>query len=204
MSTDWERFETLCKRAKRNVEQASDKLPIGRLRPIADELSRLSKLLSIQVPFALRIHEESASIVVYSPDGQMAAEWAIWTLARKRMPQAHRFGIPPGETPVVPVRTYHHVKQLREDVLSAMTDWIDWLEDRRNRSDSADRKADNRRKTEGKIPANDRVLKLARKIKKEMPVIGNKSQIARDFCDGDEQDAKNLLRQLRRFQHLLK
>jgi hypothetical protein len=71
-------------------------------------------------------------------------------------------------------------------------------------SGAADSKTDNEKKSPPPLPDNHDVAKLARKINKEMPVVGNKTAIARDYCDGDERQAQNLLRQLRRFPHLLK
>src|SRR5262249_39216237 len=47
------------------------------------------------------------------------------------------------------------------------------------------------------------VLRLAKKIDKEKRNGSSQKQIALDFTDGDEQKADSLLRQLRRYPHLL-
>lgn len=69
----------------------------------------------------------------------------------------------------------------------------------------ADSKTDNRRKIFRHIPGNPAVVKLAKKIKRELPHGGTKKDIALDYTDGNEQLAKTLLRQLQpsRFGHLL-
>ena len=53
------------------------------------------------------------------------------------------------------------------------------------------------------VPENPEVLKLAKRIKRELPKGGTMIDIARDFADGDETKANTLLRQLRRYPHLL-
>ena len=53
------------------------------------------------------------------------------------------------------------------------------------------------------IPANPQVLKLAKKMNKDLANGMSKIEIARDFCEGDEKKAKSLLRQLRRYPDLL-
>jgi hypothetical protein len=68
---------------------------------------------------------------------------------------------------------------------------------------SADRHADN----DKKIPENPDVVKLITRIskasKKAKNSRVNKTEIAVDFCDGDKKKAASLLRQVRRFPHLL-
>jgi len=67
----------------------------------------------------------------------------------------------------------------------------------------ADSKTDSLRKTGSVLPENSEVLKLAKKIKRDLPKGGTKVEIARDFANGDEKKAQNLLRQLRRYPVLL-
>ncbi|RIK74925.1 MAG: hypothetical protein DCC68_22145 [Planctomycetota bacterium] len=69
--------------------------------------------------------------------------------------------------------------------------------------DGADSKTDNRKKIRQFVPENSDVLKLAKRIKRELPKGGTRNDIARDFTDGDEKKAQSLLRQIRRFPHLL-
>ena len=65
-----------------------------------------------------------------------------------------------------------------------------------NETDISPRKSHN-------VPGNRDVLRLAKKIKKERPRGVSMIDSARDFCEGNEQRAKSLLRQLRRYPHLL-
>lgn len=53
------------------------------------------------------------------------------------------------------------------------------------------------------VPDNPDVAKLANKIRRERNDVPNMLDIARDFTNGDEGKAENLLRQLRRYKHLL-
>ncbi|MFC1597189.1 hypothetical protein ACFL5Q_04520 [Planctomycetota bacterium] len=61
----------------------------------------------------------------------------------------------------------------------------------------------NPRSTSSLIPENPEVLQLAKRIRRELPGGGTMINIARDFADGDETKANSLLRQLRRYPHLL-
>jgi hypothetical protein len=67
----------------------------------------------------------------------------------------------------------------------------------------ADNKPDNRGKKSHCVPENPQVLRLAKKIKKERQAGVSQIDSARDFCEGDETKAESLLRQLRRYPHLL-
>ncbi|MFO0868448.1 MAG: hypothetical protein U0935_05825 [Pirellulales bacterium] len=64
----------------------------------------------------------------------------------------------------------------------------------------ADTKADTKADT-GRIslPENNDLLKLAKKLQKEYPKEGTKTDIATDFCGGNKKRAENMLRQLRRY-----
>lgn len=53
------------------------------------------------------------------------------------------------------------------------------------------------------LPASPDLMRLAKKIKEELPKGGKKIDIARDFTGGDEKRAESLLRQLRRYPKLL-
>jgi len=66
-------------------------------------------------------------------------------------------------------------------------------------ADRADSKTDNL----GKIPENPDVLKLAKEIRRRGSKNDCPTDIARAFTDFDEKSAQSLLRQLRRFPHLL-
>lgn len=55
-----------------------------------------------------------------------------------------------------------------------------------NASGAADSKTDSGEKSPPAMPDNHDVAKLARKIDKEMPVVGNKTGIASDYCDDSE------------------
>ncbi len=68
---------------------------------------------------------------------------------------------------------------------------------------TADNKTDNGKKFQSVVPENPEVLKLAKKIKAEFPKNGTRIDIAREFVGDDEKKAQGLLRQLRRFPHLL-
>jgi len=54
-----------------------------------------------------------------------------------------------------------------------------------------------------RVPENPEVLRLAKRIRGELSKGGTMIDIARDFTKGDEKKASNLLRQLRRYPHLL-
>ena len=70
-------------------------------------------------------------------------------------------------------------------------------------SDKTDNKTDKRKNL---VPPNTDVIKLAKKIKRDLPKGGTKRDIALEFADGDERRAESLLRELRpsRYGHLLK
>jgi hypothetical protein len=70
-------------------------------------------------------------------------------------------------------------------------------------SDSADKNADRTKKSGQRIPKNDAALALARKINEDWTEGTSKTSIALDFTNGDYKMAATLLRELRRFKHLL-
>ena len=74
--------------------------------------------------------------------------------------------------------------------------------DRRKR---ADERTTKRTRKKNLVPANVDVIKLAKKIKRDLPNGGTKRTIALEFTDGDERKAKSLLRELQpsRYGHLL-
>lgn len=98
-----------------------------------------------------------------------------------------------------------------EDLLeaqSAVMDVFHFLERRviaalEDRADRADTKADKSEVKAVRLPQNVDVNELARLINKTVGAEGSKLAVARQFTDGDEKRAQNLLRQLRRFPHLL-
>jgi hypothetical protein len=67
----------------------------------------------------------------------------------------------------------------------------------------ADNKPDNRRKKSHPVPENPEVLKLAKKINRERKEGVSQIDCARELCENDERKANSLLRQLRRYPHLL-
>jgi hypothetical protein len=69
---------------------------------------------------------------------------------------------------------------------------------------SADINADKKRKSSRLVPENDDVKRLADRINRDLRYGGSKRSIAIEFTGGDEALADRLLRQLRRFRHLLK
>jgi hypothetical protein len=71
-------------------------------------------------------------------------------------------------------------------------------------TDGADSQADTPKKNSRPVPENQKVLQLAKKIKRDSQRGTSKIDSAREFCDGDERKAKSLLRQLRRYPDLLK
>jgi hypothetical protein len=67
----------------------------------------------------------------------------------------------------------------------------------------ADNGADTKKKKRFHSPENAEILQLAAKIKRERGSGNSKNQIALDFTDGDHKKAASLLRELRRYPHLL-
>jgi hypothetical protein len=67
----------------------------------------------------------------------------------------------------------------------------------------ADSKTDNEKKSSPTIPENPRVSELAREINARRESGDTMMSIALEITEQDEQEAKTLLRQLRRFRHLL-
>jgi hypothetical protein len=67
----------------------------------------------------------------------------------------------------------------------------------------ADSKTDNRQKKTHPIPENKEVLKLVKKIKRDQEKGMSRIDSAREFCENDERKAESLLRQVRRYSHLL-
>jgi hypothetical protein len=70
-------------------------------------------------------------------------------------------------------------------------------------ADRPDSRADKGKKSLP-IPKNLNVLKLAQKLKAELNVGESKRSLAIQFTDGNETQADSLLRQLRRYPHLIK
>src|SRR5262249_7182342 len=66
-----------------------------------------------------------------------------------------------------------------------------------------DNKADKTKEKRRTIPENSQVLKLAKRIKKRTKGR-SKMDVALEFTEGKEKEAKSLLRQLRRYPDLLK
>ena len=89
---------------------------------------------------------------------------------------------------------------LRRDFYTSSAEAIELLIDAER---TADRKTDSGKQSATVVPENLEVAKLAKKIRQELPKGGTKTDIARDFCDGDERKAQSLLRQLRRYPRLL-
>ena len=79
----------------------------------------------------------------------------------------------------------------------------DTLEEPPREGGQADNQADNKTKKSQPIPENPDVLRLAKKIKKDRPKGISQLDSAREFCEGNERKAESLLRQVRRFPHLL-
>lgn len=77
------------------------------------------------------------------------------------------------------------------------------LECRKNDESKADNKADNSKKSGESLPVNDKVTELARRVRKFGDKYGARIKIAREIANGDETEAKGLVRQLRRFPALL-
>jgi len=67
----------------------------------------------------------------------------------------------------------------------------------------ADNKADKKQKKWASIPKQTDVLKLAKKIRQERNSGRTKTDIAREITEGNERKAQTLLRELRRYPHLL-
>jgi hypothetical protein len=67
----------------------------------------------------------------------------------------------------------------------------------------ADNISDKSEKKRLRVPTNPDVARLARRIKDCRNKDRSKSDVALDFTEGDEKKATNLLRQLRRYPHLL-
>jgi hypothetical protein len=63
----------------------------------------------------------------------------------------------------------------------------------------ADSKADSKKKSSPKLPENPEVSRLINRLNQNRDSGRSKIDIAREFTDGDEKGAKNLLRQTRRF-----
>jgi hypothetical protein len=79
----------------------------------------------------------------------------------------------------------------------------DTIEEPPGAGGQADNKADNKAKKPHSIPENSDVLRLAKKIKRDREKGMFLIDSAREFCEDDEAKAQSLLRQLRRFPHLL-
>ncbi len=78
-----------------------------------------------------------------------------------------------------------------------------WVTGGADSADKADSKTDNSKKSTPKIPRSPDVLKLIRKINSESGGAANYTDIAVEFTNGNPHKAKSLLRQVRRFPHLL-
>jgi hypothetical protein len=67
-----------------------------------------------------------------------------------------------------------------------------------------DRKPDKSKKNKPpNMPKNQRVSALIRRLNRDRKKGSSAAEIARDFADGDAAEAESLLRQVRRFRHLL-
>jgi hypothetical protein len=68
----------------------------------------------------------------------------------------------------------------------------------------ADNSADSEEKISEPLPDNHAILRLAKLIKSKKGTGESRNSIARDFTEGNERRAQSLLRELRRYPHLLK
>jgi hypothetical protein len=67
----------------------------------------------------------------------------------------------------------------------------------------ADSKTDRKKSPVARLPRNPDVLKLAREVQRRSRKGETREQIAREIADGNERQAESMLRQLRRYSHLL-
>lgn len=86
-------------------------------------------------------------------------------------------------------------RKLQQDVVAALEE---------KESTGADKNPDKRQSGPVKLPRNKDVFRLAKKINDEIHAELSQRQIAIAFTNGDEGKADNLLRQLRRYPHLLR
>jgi hypothetical protein len=85
-------------------------------------------------------------------------------------------------------------RKLQQDVIAALE---------AEEPTGADKNPDKRQSGRVKLPRNKDVFRLAKKINDEIHAELSQRQIAIAFTNGDEGKADNLLRQLRRYPHLL-
>lgn len=74
----------------------------------------------------------------------------------------------------------------------------------REETDTADTKADTPKKSSLSFPQSDELRRLIHELKRRLVPGVRQSDIAREFCEGNEKRAKNLLRQARLYKHLWK
>ena len=89
------------------------------------------------------------------------------------------------------------VSELQHRVIAA----LDEIQEKR--ADRADKTSDSREGGRVRLPKNPDVLRLAKLINDGLEHERSQSDIALQFTDGDKKRAQNLLRQLRRYSHLL-
>ena len=89
------------------------------------------------------------------------------------------------------------ISELQHRVIAA----LDEIEEKR--ADRADKTSDSKEGGRVRLPKDPDVLRLAKLINDGLEHERSKSDIAFQFTDGDKRRAQNLLRQLRRYSHLL-
>jgi hypothetical protein len=90
-----------------------------------------------------------------------------------------------------------HFRDLQQQVISALD------ENEQSGADKTDKHADKKSSSRVRLPENQDVLRLAKEINDRRDAELSQNDIALQFTKGDERKARNLLRQLRRYPHLI-
>jgi hypothetical protein len=124
-------------------------------------------------------------------------------LIRDHAPQLHDAVVRPARTPSNSLHLQDAEAQIPASPAELLSENPSALKETRGERGQADNKADNRPKKTKTIPVNPEVLRLAKKIRRDRGKGMSQMESAREFCECDERKAKSLLRQLRRYPHLL-
>lgn len=134
-------------------------------------------------------------------------------LDRANLAWADEFGEPPPRTPDEFVAWAYRLGWAAErveakhwtyaDILARAEGYLTGLRERLATQRTADSKTDNEKKTAFSLPENDDVTRLAKALRDCDDPRATQSSVAREFTNGDERRAGTLLRQLRRYPHLL-
>jgi hypothetical protein len=170
----------------------------------------INSLLAEQGPvFDLEASDERRRVKVRHPDpGKSAIPWTVWSKGWEHLVEVQKDKEAAANARPKFTDTLDYLRAWRDrlgnltSVKSNATE-VPVVEHERGNGGQADRKADKPKKNPRPLPENDDVRRLINRLNRELPGGKSMIEIALEFCEGSEKKAKSLLRQVRRYKHLL-